>query len=166
MTLPASRPITLAQVCTEFGAPSNTTLGAFVRGGSWVPNTPGNSGVPTAKPITLGDLLGASAAPPYSASAAPSSVYGERYTTPGTATTNSCTVTVTGSAGSITRSWTRVSGDAAISISSTTAATVTWSASMSALNSYRTATWKCTVTDSILGVTTTNNVIVELAYIP
>lgn len=163
MTLPASRPITLAQVCTEFGAPSNTTLGAFVRGGSWVPNTPTNSGVPTAKPITLGNLLGASA---YSASASPASVYGARYTTPGTATTNSSTVTVTGSAGSITRSWTRVSGDAAISISSSTAATVTWSASMSALTSYRTATWKCTVTDSILGVTTTNNVVVELEYFP
>lgn len=61
MTLPSFKPITLGQVCVEFGAPGTTNLGAFVRGGAWVPDTSANSGVPTSKPITLGDLLGAEA---------------------------------------------------------------------------------------------------------
>ncbi len=59
MTLPTEKPISLAQVRAEFGAPLGTALGAFVRGGAWVPDVPQNSGVPTAKPISLGNLLGA-----------------------------------------------------------------------------------------------------------
>ena len=59
MTLQATPPISLGDVEAEFGAPSGTALGAFVRGGAWVPDGPAaNAGVPTAKPISLGDMLG------------------------------------------------------------------------------------------------------------
>ncbi len=60
MTLQLVRPISLADVRAEYGAPFGTSLGAFVRGGAFVPDSPGNVGVPTAKPIALGDLLGSS----------------------------------------------------------------------------------------------------------
>ena len=58
MTLQATPPITLGDVEAEYGAPSGTPLGAFVRGGAWVPDNAVNVGVPTSKPISLGDLLG------------------------------------------------------------------------------------------------------------
>ena len=61
MTLQLTRPISLADVRAEYGAPLPTPLGAFVRGGAFVPDSPGNVGVPTAKPIALGDLLGSAA---------------------------------------------------------------------------------------------------------
>lgn len=60
MTLPLSPPISLSAICAEFGAPSNTPLASFLRGGAFVPNTPGNSGVPTSLPISMSNLLGAS----------------------------------------------------------------------------------------------------------
>lgn len=58
MTLQASPPITLTQVCAEYGAPATTALSAFLRGGAWVPNVAGNSSVPTALPISLTQLCG------------------------------------------------------------------------------------------------------------
>lgn len=61
MALPSSPPITLGQVYAEFGAPAGTNLGAFLRGGSYVSNTPGNANVPASLPISLGQLCGASA---------------------------------------------------------------------------------------------------------
>lgn len=60
MTLQLVRPISLGDVIAEYEAPLGTPLGAFVRGGAFVPDSPGNSGVPTTKPISLGDLLGSS----------------------------------------------------------------------------------------------------------
>lgn len=59
MTLPATPPITLEQVCAEFLAPIGTPLNAFVRGGAYVPNTAQNAGVPTAPPIVLNQLCNA-----------------------------------------------------------------------------------------------------------
>ena len=60
MTLQASPPISLSDVYAEYSAPNGTALGAFVRGGAWVPDTAQNAGVPTSKPISLGDLLDSS----------------------------------------------------------------------------------------------------------
>lgn len=59
MTLPATPPITLAQVRAEFVAPAATPLHAFVRGGAWVPDNATNAGVPSAAPIALHQLCGA-----------------------------------------------------------------------------------------------------------
>lgn len=64
MTLPASPPISLSAICAEFGAPANTPLASFLRGGTYVPNTPANAAVPTALPISLLDLLGAASVAP------------------------------------------------------------------------------------------------------
>ena len=61
MALPATPPLSLQQVCVEFGAPLNTPLSAFLRGGAWVPNSPANANVPTVLPISLLQLLGAAA---------------------------------------------------------------------------------------------------------
>lgn len=61
MTLPATPPITLGQVYAEFGAPAGSPLGFFLRGGPYVPNTAQNANVPTALPISMGQLCGASA---------------------------------------------------------------------------------------------------------
>lgn len=63
MTLPASLPISLAQIQTEFGAPAGTALGQFLRGGIYVPNTAQNLGVPTALPISISQFVGAGANP-------------------------------------------------------------------------------------------------------
>lgn len=60
MALQSSPPISMNDICSEFGAPLSTPLHQFVRGGSWVPNTPQNSGVPTSVPISMLQLLGAS----------------------------------------------------------------------------------------------------------
>ena len=64
MALPASAPITLQQIQDEFGAPRGTPLSAFLRGGAWVPNSAPNAGVPTALPINMLQLLGATNIPP------------------------------------------------------------------------------------------------------
>lgn len=60
MALPASPPITLQQIYTEFGAPLGTPLTSMVRGGAYVPNHSGNAGIPTAPPLDMLDFLGAS----------------------------------------------------------------------------------------------------------
>ena len=60
MALPASPPLSMSQVYAEFGG-AGQPLTAFVRGGAYVPDTPTNAGVPTAPPINLLQLLGASA---------------------------------------------------------------------------------------------------------
>jgi hypothetical protein len=61
VSLPTVPPLSLSQVRTEFGAPSNVQLTALVRGGAYVAiNTPDSTGnpIPTAPPITLTDFLG------------------------------------------------------------------------------------------------------------
>lgn len=69
MTLPASTPIELNEILTEFGAPAKTPLSAMVRGGDYVPAddiSGENSGIPTSTPIKLSDFLSANGNPnPY-----------------------------------------------------------------------------------------------------
>ena len=60
MPLPTDPPIGLREVQAEFSAPLTAPLSDFVRGGTYVPDTGTNAGVPTAKPIALRNLLGAS----------------------------------------------------------------------------------------------------------
>lgn len=60
MALPTNPPISLNQIKTEFGATGTRSLTEFYRGGSYVPNIPANSGVPTSGSISLLDFLGAS----------------------------------------------------------------------------------------------------------
>lgn len=168
MPLPASPPITMAQVRAEFGGTAGVTkLAAYVRGGAYVPNTGTNAGVPTSVPIRLNQLCGASALV-LAASASPTSVYGAYVPPPAgthTATSTSTTCTVTGSAGSLTYNWNRVSGDATTVANSSGSSSTTFSASVNAVNNLRSSVWRCTVTDSVLGVVQSNNVNVTLEYI-
>lgn len=158
MACPSSYPITLADVRAEFGGAVGTSLGAYVRGGAYVPNIGANASVPTSVPITLGNMLGSTAAV-YGATLSPTYLSKVRVGT-GIVDSNPCTTTVTGSAGSLTYLWTKVSGGA-ITINNATSATTTFRANFISLGS-RTAYFKCTVTDSILGTTSTSNVQVDL----
>lgn len=69
-----------------------------------------------------------------------------------TVSTNSTTVTASGGTGPYTYSWARVSGDSAVNVSNASAATVTFSANVPRDGS-RSATWRCTVRDSLLATT-------------
>jgi len=102
--------------------------------------------------------------PQLAASASPASASGA-VNRPGLVTSNAVTITATGAPGTVTYSWSRVSGSTAISISSTTAATVTWSGGVTGLGPTLDAIWRCTITDTITG-TTTVNVPVHLEYAP
>ena len=75
----------------------------------------------------------------------------------------SFTVNVSGGSGSYTRSWTRISGSTAMSISNSTAATVTFSGTVRKNDSI-TATWRCTVTDTVTGATSFVDLFVQLHY--
>lgn len=163
MTLPASLPLTLAQICTEFGAPTGTALGAFLRGGSYVPNTAGNASVPTSLPIKFTDLLGASAWA-LTASASPTTRYATRSTS-GTVVSGSIVASWSGNVGTVSLLWSRVSGDSGVACSNTTNSSPTWSASVGPGNPSRVAVWRCQATDSV-GSVYTNNVTITLEYNP
>lgn len=60
MTLPASGPISLANIQTEFGGVSPIGLDEYYRGGAFV--TSNNTGVPTAGTISASNFYGAAAA--------------------------------------------------------------------------------------------------------
>jgi hypothetical protein len=160
MALPTSGNLSLSQVRTEFGAPSTAPLSAFVRGGAYVPNTAANAAVPTAPPIKLRDLLGASATPPlsasksgdatglYSCTESPPGVASSCPTSP-TVTTNSVTVTASGGAGAgPSYAWTRISGDV-FTVTSPTSASTTFSIAIARIRdgeAVRNAVYRCTVT--------------------
>src|SRR5688500_14343693 len=61
MTLQASGPISMSQICAEFGAPSNTPMSGLYRGGAYVPDTAQNAAIPTSGAIKFSDFYGASA---------------------------------------------------------------------------------------------------------
>lgn len=164
MTLPASRPITLGQVCTEFGAPATTHLGAFLRGGSYVPNTAGNAGVPTSLPITLGDLLGASAATGLSVSLNRTSLSGIRVGAGSVTTLQSVTATPSGGTPGYTYFWQYVSGSVITNPTAQTSATTQFSCTLTASSGQtETSVWKCTVTDAASGTANSANVTVTLS---
>lgn len=59
------------------------------------------------------------------------------------------TVSVSNNVGAVTYSWARVSGSTAISISSATSASPSFTASVTKNSGGVNATWRCTVTDSV-----------------
>lgn len=141
MTLPASPPITMAQVRAEFGGTAGTTkLSDYVRGGAYVPDTAANSGVPTSVPITLAQLCGASAA---SATLSTSSISAAG-TPPGTVTTAAVYCTASG-IGSPTYSWVRVSGSTSINATTAFSSSTTFNSTFGAGGGSRSAVFKCTV---------------------
>lgn len=63
MALQNSGTITAANIRDEFGGSNPMNLNDYYRGGSLVPDTPTNSGVPTSGTISYADFYGASATP-------------------------------------------------------------------------------------------------------
>jgi hypothetical protein len=63
MTLPASGPLTFAQIQTEFGGTNPIGLNEYYRGGALVPNgPPQNAAIPTSGAISLNQFYGATRA--------------------------------------------------------------------------------------------------------
>jgi len=58
MALQSSGTITMAQIQTEFGGSNPASLSEYYRGGSNVPNTSTNSGIPTSGTIDMADFYG------------------------------------------------------------------------------------------------------------
>lgn len=71
-------------------------------------------------------------------------------------TTNSVTASFSGVAGSATYAWERVSGDASVTVSDATAATVTFSATGLSAGEERDTVWRCKVTVAGLHAYTPN----------
>lgn len=119
-------------------------------GSAWVDITiPGGGGgglsATVAPGSAVGDLFDAEPAPLFA-----------------TVTSNNVTVSVTGGTGPYTYSWVRLSGDSAVSATASTSATTAFSATIGK-NGEKTATFRCTVTDSLLA-TDTVSVSVTLTY--
>lgn len=173
MALPTSGNLSLSQIRTEFGAPGTAPLSAFVRGGAYVPNTAANAGVPTALPIKIRDLLGASSTPPLSASKSgdASGFYdctGTAVTCPTSVVipTNSVTITAAGGTGSgPSYAWTKISGDT-FTVTAPTSASTTFSATVnrSIGISSKSAVYRCTVTRGAETYTVDVNVGVQYEY--
>lgn len=90
MTLQASGAISLQDIAAEFGGSAPHSLTEYYRGGSLVPNTAANSGIPTSGAISLEDFYGASA---QSGPTNNSGLDWNNITGNGAATTNNQTVT-------------------------------------------------------------------------
>jgi len=59
MAIPGSGQVSISDLATEFGDSAPNQMSEFYRGGSLVPNTPGNSSVPTSGQISLSNFYGA-----------------------------------------------------------------------------------------------------------
>lgn len=96
MALQTSGPISLADIQTEFGGASPTSISEYYKGGTYVPNTPTNASVPTSGTISIGNFYGAAA---YTADTTPDAFYFTNTTprdTDRNTITYSNTVTITG----------------------------------------------------------------------
>lgn len=152
MAVRSSKPVTLAQVRAEFGAPVGTPLHAFVRGGSWVSDNSVNNGVPTSPPISLGDLLGASAYTPMTVSAP--NVYATNPTGNANYMTFPTTIEVTGGNAGKTYSFTHVSGQS-FTINSPSSSQTKFTQTGTPPAATYTGTYKFTVNDGTASVSKT-----------
>lgn len=157
MTLPASFPLSVSQIQTEYGLTLPVSLRAFI----------GQPGYPSSGPISMSDFLGKSATAALSVfiSGAPS---GSRSGT-GSVTTSAATASATGGVPGYTYAWTYVSGTA-FTIDSPASATTTFTQTVTAGSTIN-AVYRCTVTDSALNtasstaaVAATASVIPALAF--
>lgn len=157
-----SNPATLESVYTEFGAPQGTGLSAFLKGGSYVPNTSANANVPTALPIKLSQLAGAVKYVNVSASLSPTTVTGTGTITGEPISTNATTVTASGGTGSYTYTWSYVSGSTKIQC--TGGQTASFYVPTGTAASAYSAVWKCKVSDgtSSAAPTVTANITVNV----
>jgi hypothetical protein len=106
-------PPSLGKIIAEFGGPSN--LGAYVRGGAYVPNVAANAAVSTtAAGLKISQFVGATKyTVPVLSGPATVSWTGDNRKPPGTFTASTGTA-VSGGAAATTIQWVRLSGSAAI----------------------------------------------------
>lgn len=159
-----STPPSMSSVISVFGGPGNLT--AYYRGGSYVPNISQNAAIATSPgSLALSQFAGATNYVPVSASVSPATISKNNFgnTAIGPAgPTSPVTATGSGGTGSYTYAWTRTSGDANTTISSSTVASVTFS--RSSCQDFQTyiSIWKCTISDGTTSAS--GNVQVTLSY--
>jgi hypothetical protein len=146
VTIPTTGQVTLLQIQQEFGGTTPININEYYRGGTLVPSNSTTLSVPTSGTISIDNFHGASATGTSSsvvATVTPSSLYKT-----GTGTLTTTAATATGTGGTVTGySWTRVSGDATITINSPTSSSTTFSGSVVG-GAIKSATFKCTITFS------------------
>jgi hypothetical protein len=141
----------MAQMRSVFGAPANTPLHNFNRGGPWVPNVPANANVPTSGQIRLAQLAGATNYVPVSVSG-PATLHMAAFVS-----TVSGTYTGSGGQGTLTATWTKNSNTgAAININDTHSFSPVFSRALN--NTEGDSFWNLAVTDGI----STANMTVEV----
>lgn len=145
-------------------APGNATqISGSYAPGTYLAKAIDSSGVESLNSVSLGGASGGGTGGTLTVTASPSSV--TKSSSASSATSPQVVVSTSGGVGTLTRAWSRVSGSTRISISSSTAAAVTFSiADLAGSGDSATAVWKCTVTDSTSGtpqVVDSNNVTIS-----
>lgn len=80
----------------------------------------------------------------------------------GTATAGPCTITVSGGIAPYSYTWSRTSGDTGTTISSASAASVTWTRSYGPIPRSDSSTWKCSISDAASHSATISGITVNM----
>lgn len=153
MALPASPPITSEMIRLQYGGGLPFRILDYYRGGSLVPNTGANAGVPTSGAISFANFLGqggGGGGSPLSAynSGAIGSQFRNEPAPSSVSVSASGTVTVSGGSGSYACTWTHLSGSAAIPTPGANNFSPSFTASVGK-NTALTAVKRCTVSDGV-----------------
>lgn len=154
MTLPSTPPITSEMIRAEYGGPLPFRIRNYFRGGGIVPDTPGNSGVPTSGAISFYSFLGQGGGSPPVGPLTVTSTNASRFVftpEPAPATrsvTANGSVLATGGTGSYSCTWAHMSGDAGIPTPAANSFSPSFTATVNK-NSNRTAVKRCTVNDGV-----------------
>lgn len=167
MPLPSSGPISLEMIRQFYGGAAPDSIFEYYRGGAYVPNTAGNSGVPTSGAISLfnfyGQGSGGGGGPALTASnsGATGSVFQNEPAPATRSVSGSGTVFASGGSGSYTCTWAHLSGSTSIPTPASNNFSPTFTATVSK-NTALTAVKRCTVADGVnTPVTTDMNVRLE-----
>lgn len=148
MAIPSTGPISLRMIQTEFGGSDPFSLFEYYRGGGLVAVNSATLGIPASGAISIDDFRGKAASTggsTFTVSVSPASLHA--YGTGVVSTVVPAVATPAGQTGSVTYSWTRVSGDV-LTVSNATSASTTFSATVGIGNQIKSAVYKCTATDS------------------
>ena len=155
MALPASAPITSEMIRTQYGGTLPFRLYDYYRGGALVPNTAGNSAVPTSGQISLLHFLGQGGSSggggsPLAASnsGATGSVFQNEPAPANRNVTGNGNVFASGGSGSYTCTWAHISGSASIPTPAANNFSPSFSASVPK-NTALVAVKRCTVADGV-----------------
>lgn len=147
-------PVSLTKIKAEFGGPNN--LSAYIRGGSYVPNTTANANVSTTVAgLAISQFLGATNYVPVTASVSQTSIAKSGTgTSTQTVTTAVVIASGTGGTGSYTFAWQHVSGGT-FTLNNPNGAGTNFSATL-AVNTTQTGVYRCLVSDGTSSAYTPN----------